>query len=377
MPRSLLLWLAGVLVVCGGVLAVSLATSAQRNMDDPALSARESGASNDLPNADVVKAFIAGRTAKNWTPSKTPWGDPDIQGNFTTKDEANTPFERPEQWAGRRIEDITPAELNEAIVQRQQEALEFAPFFGGGEPEDGVAIAVPIHWFDNLAAVNSRPWFVIDPPDGKVPPLVTPPTAAPAAAASGAAALRGMGGRRDTYLDRSLGDRCIAWGAWRLPTIYGNSYQILQTRDYVVLRQEQVHEARVVPLDGRPPLDPKIRSYLGHARGHWDGNTLVVLTTNFHPRMNVRGFGGRGGNSTLGHLRLIERFTRIAPGKVEWTMTFDDSTIWSRPWTFSLPMTEDDKQIIHEYACHEGNYGLANILSAGRIADRQTKSGTR
>src|SRR5262245_36027522 len=266
MPRSLLLWLAGVLVVCGGVLAVSLATSAQRNMDDPALSARESGASNDLPNADVVKAFIAGRTAKNWTPSKTPWGDPDIQGNFTTKDEANTPFERPEQWAGRRIEDITQAELNEAIVQRQQDALEFAPFFGGGEPEDGVAIAVPIHWFDNLAAVNSRPWFVIDPPDGKVPPLVTPTPSTPAVAASGAAAgLRGMGGRRDTYLDRSLGDRCIAWGAWRLPTIYGNSYQILQTPDYVVLRQEQVHEARVVPLDGRPPLDPRVRSYLGHA----------------------------------------------------------------------------------------------------------------
>lgn len=372
MTRSGLAWLAVAIVVGGGLVAVTSVARAQRNMDEePAASAEGLTASNHLPNADVVKAFIAGRTAKNWEPPKTPWGDPDIQGNFTTKDEANTPFERPQQWAGRRIEDITQAELDAAIEQRQQEALEFAPFFGGGEPEDGVAIAVPIHWFDNLAAVNSRPWFVIDPPDGKVPPLTSP--AAPAAATLGG---RGMGGRRDTYLDRSLGDRCIAWGAWRLPTIYGNSYQILQARDYVVLRQEQVHEARIVPLGDRPQLDPRIRSYLGHARGHWEGNTLVVVTANFHPQMTIRGFGGRGGNNPVGNLRLIERFTRIAPKKVEWTMTFDDATVWTRPWTFSLPMTEDDQQIIHEYACHEGNYGLANILSAGRMADRQTKTGT-
>jgi hypothetical protein len=188
-----------------------------------------------------------------------------------------------------------------------------------------------------------------------------------------------MGGRRDFYTDRSVSDRCIAWGAWRLPTIYGNSYQILQTRDYVVLRQEQVHEARIVPLDGRLPIDSRIRSYLGDARGHWDGNTLVVVTTNFSPQMSLRGFGGRGAGGAVAadRLRLIERFTRIAPGKVEWTMTFDDPTIWAQPWTFSLPMTEDDKQIIHEYACHEGNYGLANILSAGRTAEAQSEGRPR
>jgi hypothetical protein len=369
MTRSGWTWLAGI----AGIVAVSSLTLAQRNMDeDPAASsATSANQAVGLPDATVVTRFIASRTAKNWVAPKTPWGDPDIQGNFTTKDEANTPFERPQEWEGRRMEDITPAELEAAIVKRQEEALEFAPFFGGGEPEDGVAIAVPIHWFDNLAAVNSRPWFVIDPPDGKVPSL---PVSAPA----GGAPRGSMGGRRDTYTDRSLGDRCIAWGAWRLPTIYGNSYQIVQTPDHVVLRQEQVHEARIVPLDGRSPLSPKIRSYLGDGRGHWEGNTLVVVTTNFHEQMSVRGFGGRGGGTIpAGKLRLIERFTRIAAGKVEWTMTFDDPSAWKQPWTFSLPMTEDDSQIIHEYACHEGNYGLANILSAGRAAEATGKIGTR
>jgi hypothetical protein len=365
--RSKVFWPAVSMAVVCAAAAAAPATFAQQR--PAAATTRMASKDAALPNADVVKRFIAGRTQKNWTAPRTPWGDPDIQGNFTTKDEANTPMERPAEWADRSMEDITAAELAEAIVKRQQAAVEFAPFFGGGEPEDGVAIAVPIHWFDNLAAVNSRPWFVIDPPEGKIPAVKAD------ARTVGAAQRGGMGGRRDTYTDRSVGDRCIAWGAWRLPTIYGNSYQIVQSRDHVVIRQEQVHEARIVPLDGRPQLGPQVRSYLGDARGHWDGNTLVVVTTNFHPGMALRGFGARGGALPVDGLRLIERFTRIAPEKVEWTMTFDAPAIWPQPWTFSLPMTEDDTQIIHEYACHEGNYGLANILSAGRAAD--AASGTR
>jgi hypothetical protein len=329
----------------------------------------------NLPDASVAKAFIASQVQEKWDPPTTPWGDPDISGVFTTKDEANTPMERPEQWAGRRMEDISSEELAVDIVGRQQRALETAPFAGGGEPAEGVAIAVPIHWFDNLAAQNARPWFVIDPPEGKIPPLLgTTQNQAPPLDPD--ARLRG--GRRDTYRDRSLGDRCIAWGAWRTPTIYGNSYQIVQTPDYVVIRQEQVHEARIVPLDTASALSPAIRSYLGQARGYWDGNTLVVVTANYHNQMRVRAFGALGRNLLpAGKLRLIERFTRIAPDKVEWSMTFDDSTVWPRPWTFSLPMTEDDGQIIHEYACHEGNYGLANLLSAGRTAEAADAGGTR
>ena len=325
----------------------------------------------NLPDASVVKAFIASKVQKNWVPPKTPWGDPDLQGNFTTKDEANTPMERPARWTDRRMEDITPEELAADIVERQQRAVERAPFAGGGEPEEGVAIAVPIHWFDNLAAQNARPWWVIDPPNGRIPPMT--PTDQPVPAHD--PDTRQRGGRRDSYLDRNLSDRCIAFGAWRTPGIYGNSHQIVQTPSYVVIRQEQVHEARIVPLDGRSPVDQKIRSYLGHARGYWEGNTLVVVTTNFHNQMRIRNFvrgltrtrvRGRYEGRPAGSLRLIERFTRIAADKVEWTMTFDNPEVWTRPWTFSLPMTEDDTQIIHEYACHEGNYGLANLLSAGR-----------
>jgi len=328
-----------------------------------------------LEGTDAVKAFIASRVRKNWTPPRTPWGDPDISGVFTTKDEANTPLERPAEWAGRRMDDITSAEFEAAVAKRQQQAVETAPFAGGGEPEEGVAIAVPIHWFDNLAAKNSRPWFVIEPVDGMIPRLSeegarkAKDALARRAVPEGASTTRG--GRRDSYTDRNLGDRCIAFGPWRQPGIYGNSFQIVQNKDHVVLRQEQIHEARVVPLDGRPPVSPAVRSYLGHSRGHWEGNTLVVVTTNFSRAMDIRNLAGLAGAQVpLGDLRLVERFTRIAPGRVEWTMTFDDPSIWSRHWTYSIPMTEDDAQIIHEYACHEGNFGMANLLSAGRAADK-------
>ena len=229
-----------------------------------------------LPGTENVKAFIASRIAKGFTPSKTPWGDPDISGVFTTKDEANTPFERPDEWAGRRMDDITPAEFAAAVAKRQKQAIESAPFAGGGEPDSGVAIAVPIHWFDNLTAKNSRPWFVIDPPEGKIPPLTPdamkrPPGIGPRVGARSdldrETALRG--GRRDSYEDRYLGDRCIMWfsGVSHTPTLYGNSFQILQTPDHVVIRFEMIHEARMIPLDRRPHVDSGVRSYLGDARG--------------------------------------------------------------------------------------------------------------
>ncbi len=324
----------------------------------------------DAPSADSVKAFIAARTAKNWVPPKTPWGDPDIQGNFTTKEEANTPFERPEKWEGRRMEDITPAELAADIVERQQRAVETAPFAGGGEPEEGVAIAVPIHWFDNLASQNARPWFVADPPDGKIPPsTANTQTATPPLPRE----VRLRGGLRDSYTDRSLGDRCVAFGLWRTPGIYGNSYQLLQTRDHVVLRYEMIHEARVISLNDRAPAGSGFDRYMGDSRGHWEGNTLVVETQNINEHMTFR----LGGGGSAKNQRLIERFTRIGPDTVEWTVTIDDPTTWTRPWTYSIPMTEDDTQPIYEYACHEGNYGLANLLSAGRADERKSPAGRR
>jgi hypothetical protein len=320
-----------------------------------------------LQGTENVKAFIAARVQKNWTPPTTPWGDPDISGVFTTKDEANTPFERPDEWAGRRIDDIKPAELAEAIVRRQEGALE------RGSPR-----VVPIHWFDNLAAQNKRPWFVIDPPEGKIPARVPgvppePPTQnfqstvqLTQAAVDAADALQDNN-PKDMPANRSLGDRCIVFGGlWRTPGIYGNSYQVLQTRDHVIVRYEMVHEARMIPLDGRGRPAGVVTPYFGISRGWWEGNTLVVETTNINQNARHRGMSAK-------NLRLVERFTRISPTQVDWSMTIDDPTVYTRPWTYSIPMTEDNSQLIFEYACHEGNFGMANLLTAGRLLDQKEK----
>jgi len=305
--------------------------------------------------------------AKKFAPKRLPWGDPDLQGNFTGKDNMNTPFERPEEFAGRRIEDITPAEMDKANEARRHRALAGAPYPGGGSRARGVAIAVPIHWFDSLDAVNVRPWFVTDPPDGKVPPQTAEATKR---AADQAASRRGRG-TADSYTDRSLGDRCIVMGtpAGKMtPALYGASYQILQTKDYVAIRYEMPHETRIIPIQGRGATRQQhnvraLSTYFGESVAKWEGDTLVVDTTNFNSKVNFRGA------ST--NLHLIERYTRTAARTVDVTMTVEDPTTFARPWSFSVPLIEDDGQPIFEYACHEGNYGLRNILSAGRTDDKK------
>jgi len=355
----------------GSFVVVAVAAGAALSMMLPVAGQSElRGRIEALPGTANINAFIASRMAKDFTPPKTPWGDPDLSGVFDTSPEANTPMERPDEWAGRRMDDVTPAELAAAISKRQQEALEFAPFFGGGEPEEGVAIAVPIHWFDNLSAVNARPWWVIDPTDGKIPAPTEEVSQRRAAAAAAQAKERKMpgfrpGGRRDHYTERSASERCITFQTpWRTPTIYGNAHQLLQTPDYVVFRSEMIHEARIIPLDGRAHASPSIRTHYGDSRGYWDGNSLVVETTSIHPDMNVYGASGI-------NLRVVERLTRIAPDRVEWTVTLDDAKTWTQPWTYSYPMTINETKPIFEYACHEGNFGMANLLSAGRMADKE------
>jgi hypothetical protein len=235
---------------------------------------------------------------------------------------------------------------------------------------------VPIHWFDNLGSVNARPWFVIDPLEGKIPPPTDAARQRRASLAAAAAKERKApdyrpGGTRNNYTDRGSGERCITFfgGAWRTPIIYGNAHQLIQTPDYVVFRSEMIHEARIIPLDGRAHASPSVRTHFGDSRGYWDGNSLVVETTNIHPDMDYYGASGTG-------LRVVERFTRIAKDKVEWTVTLDDATTWQRPWTYSYPMTINESKPIFEYACHEGNFGMANLLSAGRLADKQGGFGT-
>jgi hypothetical protein len=184
-------------------------------------------------------------------------------------------------------------------------------------------------------------------------------------------AARGRRAEADSYEDRSLYDRCITRGipGSMMPAIYGNAYQIHQGPGFVAIRYEMVNETRVIPLDGRAHVGPAIREYLGDARGRWDGSTLVVETTNFTSRTPYRG--------SSANLRMIERFKPIAPDIVEWSVTFDDPHTWARPWTFTMNLTRvEQSQQPFEYACHEGNYGMLNMLTAARTEERASASPT-
>jgi hypothetical protein len=289
--------------------------------------------------------------AKTYAAPKTPWGDPDLQGIYTNKDENGIPFERPSQLAGKNLADVNDAELQDLVAERSKAAVERAPGIGGADTGAG-----PTHWYEHYGAKNSRAWLVVDPPDGVIP--------APTAEASGRnaerARLRGGRGPADSAEDRSLYDRCITRGlpGSMMPAIYGNSYEIIQSPGWVAIRYEMIHETRLIPLDARPHVKSGIQSYMGDARGHFEGNTLVVETTNFKPASAYRG-GSEG-------LKLVERFTPKAAKTVEWSVTAEDSHTWARPWTIAMDLTKDATQPIFEYGCHEGNYGLRDILSGAR-----------
>jgi hypothetical protein len=210
--------------------------------------------------------------------------------------------------------------------------------------------------------------LIVDPPDGKIPALT-------AAGQQRAAGLRGfqtasareegpIGRTFDSYEDRPLGERCLLWGVAGPPMVpgpYNNNVQLFQTRDAVVIFNEMIHEHRVVPLDGRPHISQNIRQWQGDSRGHWDGNTLVVETTNFTTKTRFRGASE--------NLHLIERFTRVSPGTLLYEFTVDDPATFTKSWTVRIPMTRN-REPIYEYACHEGNYSLATILAGARAQEK-------
>ena len=289
-----------------------------------------------------------------YTPQRTPWGDPDLQGAFTNSDESQTPMERPKELEGRRLEDITAEELATLNAQRNQ----------AREKADEIRweLRSPLHWFENIGFRNSRAWMVTDPPDGRIPPL-TPQARQRAAART--EARRGRG-EADSYEDRSLFDRCISRGVpgSMMPAIYGNSYDITQGPGYVAIRYEMINEARIIPLSAEAHVGSAIRSYMGDARGRFEGNTLVVETTNMNDRIPYRGASAR--------LRLVERFTPVAPGVLEWAITLDDPETWARPWTFAMNLKQvAASESPFEYACHEGNYAMFNLLSIARAEEEQ------
>jgi hypothetical protein len=305
--------------------------------------------------------------AAPYTPPKTPWGDPDLQGIYTNKDENGIPMERPTQFDGKKLEDVDDSsEFADIVKERNQRALAAAAGIGGRDTGAG-----PVHWYEHYGAKNSRAWLITDPPDGKIPPLTPAAQKAAAARTAAAAARRASGhGDADSWEDRSLYDRCITRGipGSMTPAIYGNAYDITQGPGMVAIRYEMVHETRVIPVEDRARPAKTITSYMGEPRGHFEGNTLVVVTKNFNDRGAYR-------NANPETFTLTERFTPVAANKVQWSVTIDDPSTWTRPWTYTMQLTRDSGQPLFEYGCHEGNYGLRNILSAARAEEAAAKQG--
>jgi len=295
---------------------------------------------------------------------RTPWGDPDLSGVYSNDDETGTPIERPAEFDHRRMEDITAAELK---TINQQRTAQFNAGVAGTEFAGG--LRPPTHLiFDSFERRNSRVWLVTDPADGKIPALTPEGQARLRRPQRGVSTNANPVGPFDSYEDMGLYDRCITRGIPNsmMPAGYGSNYEIQQGQGYAAIRYEMIHETRVVPLDStdrRPHLSRNIRLDLGDARGHWDGDTLVVETTNFTARSAYRGASD--------DLKMTERFTPLSPSAVDWSVTFDDPRTWVRPWTFTMTLTKKDRsQRVYEYACHEGNYAMPNILSAQRSAER-------
>ena len=300
------------------------------------------------------------------SPSRTTaWGDPDLQGVYTFA--TITPLQRPDDVAGRAL--LT---AEEAASFEERTALERVD----RPPRPGDAGTYNRFWVDYGTRVvgTLRTSLVVDPPDGRLPPL------APAAQARNEA--RGAAGPQPPagHEDLSITDRCIMGfnaGPPFVPSAYNNTVQLFQTPGHVVILNEMIHDARIVPLDGRPHLDDGIRQWLGDSRGRWEGATLVVETTNFASgRDMTRGVNiwryvdPRGAVATA---RLVERFTRVDDGTLSYEFTIDDPGTWTRPWTAAFPLVGIDAEIF-EYACHEGNYSAANILAGARADERRQES---
>ena len=317
-----------------------------------------------LTTAATIGGQTQSRSARStsYAAPRTPWGDPDLQGTYTNSDESGIPMSRPPEFAGRRPEDVTPEEMARLAKERAARIEKTAQIIGA--TQDNNTGAGPTHWYENYNPRNSRPWMVLDPPDYQVPPTT-------AEAKERAAALRAARGGGDGYYVGPFRGpeeftpyvRCITRGVpgSMMPAIYGNSYDITQSPGFVAIRYEMVHETRVIPL-GPVPRNTAIKSYMGDARGRWEGDTLVVETTNY---LEAAAYGGASSS-----LKTIERFTPTGPDTIEWSIRLEDPHTWTRPWSFGMRLTKDPQSRVFEYACHEGNEGLRNMLKVARDAEK-------
>ncbi len=306
---------------------------------------------------DAQTRAAAKPAAKAWTQARTPDGQPDLQGIWTNA--TITPFERPAALAGKEfLTEQEAAQLEQQNAERR-DANE-------NSPRPGDVGSYNEFWFDSGTRVvgTRRTSLVIDPPDGRVP-------LKPSAEEARNFNLK----NEDSFESMSPWDRCITRGPGRMfPAGYNNAYQIVQTPGYVMIAHEMIHEARLIPVDGRPHLDKDIKMWTGDPRGRWDGKTLVVETTNFN------GLGWIATNAASARIRgvphsdalkLVERFTRVDADTINYEVTIEDPNVYTRPWTVAIPLTRDDSYQIFEYACHEGNHAIENVLSMARNAEKR------
>ena len=293
--------------------------------------------------------------------SRTPWNDPDLQGDWTSEPEYGVPFERPAELGERAW--LTDKEFAERLAQakqRDEDDVAAIDVLTGGV---NMPTAPVPHWREQGTS-SRRTSLVIDPPNGRIPPRTPQRRTDPPAPTCGGLL---TGEPCDSAQDYGLHVRCIIHGsgfpAAMFPTLYNANLRVVQGPGFVAVTYEMIHDTRVIPLDGRPPLSPAIRLWLGDARGRWEGNTLVVETTNFSDKTSYRGSGKS--------LRLVERFARADKETLHYEVTAVDPATWTAPWTAALDLkARPPGQGLFEYACQEGNYGLFYMLSTARAAEK-------
>jgi len=316
--------------------------------------------------------------AASWSAPRTSWGDPDLQGSWPTASLVGTPFERPTQFGERTLltdeEFATRQRQFAADAERVRSTTE-----SGADVDEGTG--PPAHWGEGALRKASRlTSLIVDPPNGRFPPFT--PWGQLRAANNGTTrpnVAMEYSSWRNSFSsgpwngpqDFGPYDRCVSRGllASMFPSGYSNGNQIVQAPGFVAIRNEMIHETRIIPLDGRPHLSSTIRGYMGDSRGRWEGNTLVVETTNFNGK-----FGARRNGSDIpmsDALRVVERFTRTDAETLLYEATVDDPKTWTKPWTVAYPLKQDFEYGLLEYACHEGNhYAMSNMLSGARAAER-------
>jgi hypothetical protein len=315
--------------------------------------------------ATATSMTVAGQS--KWTAPRTPDGRPDLQGNWTNN--SVTPLQRPKAWAGKTtLNDKELEELKQLVAQVTEEGgdaqfgdqiIESA-LAGVKNPEssDSGTGNYNHFWLVERTVDDRRTSLLIDPPDGRLPEMTRAAVERQAAAAA-----ERRGRRLDNPEERGVGERCVNFGVPKLGAGYNSYYQIVQTPTHVVFMSEMAHDARIIPLDNRPHLHKSIEQWNGDPRGRWEGDTLVVESTNFSKKSDFRG--------AKENLRLIERFTRVAPDTLNYEVTVIDPTVWTKPWTARVPLKKTD-ELIHEYACHEGNYrSMEGSLRGTRILEQE------